>query len=199
MGEDNTDPSRRPQLSNRKRLGRQQQAKIAKLRERLREDLPSLKQLRDKLAMPPEEVERWKELLRAPPDVVEAFRLDEPECLPAPTTPTEEPASAAAPEEPAPATEEPITAPEELATAPSQAPSIQRKRPKQWVIDWLKAHPRRENEERPEYAQRMCDEMANAPDVTEARPIEYCLREVYRPRKETDFAPDPDSIIPKRR
>jgi hypothetical protein len=204
-----TDPPRRPQpfldiLKAIKALEQsppwqQQQAESSELRERLQQDLPNLERLRDMLSMPPGEAERWKALLASRSDLLEQIQqayeqLQQEACessAPAPkTVPTPEPAAERAVMKPVvkhtiePAVDE---------TAEQAAP-IERKRPKQWAADWMQAHPRRKGEDATAYAQRMCNDMAEAPDVTEAWPIDTCRRELYRNRKETDFAPDPDSV-----
>jgi len=106
----------------------------------------------------------------------------EPESAPEPIT-TPEPANESV--------SEPVTDPTTPAT---QAPPIKRKPPKQWAADWMKAHPKGENEAPGEYAKRMCDDMANAQDVTEPWPFKTCQRELYRKPSEADFEPDPDSV-----
>jgi hypothetical protein len=171
---------------NRSPIWREQQAAFAKLRE------------------------RWKALLELSPDLAEALRqmkegaaraarLDAealhqakeesagPSPEPAPAPPTEEPVVS---EEPAtaiqrPATESPVR---------SEVAPIKRKRPKQWAAEWMQNNSRRKGEGPGEYAQRMCDDMATAPDVTEAWPFENCRRELYREPKEVDFEPDPGSV-----
>jgi hypothetical protein len=91
------------------------------------------------------------------------------------------------PSEPAPET---VSAP---VNKPAEAP-IKRKPAKQWSADWRQTHPKGKDEGVSEYAQRMCAEMANAPDVTEPWDFETCRRELYREPKEVDFEPAPGSV-----
>jgi hypothetical protein len=192
---ENNDPPRQSQpfldiLNGLKRelLSPQQQAELAKLRAHLQQDSPALNRLRDMLSMPPEEAERWK--VRPPlssglfdkiQKAYEQWQLQQEACEPS---------------EPAPET---VSAPKPVIesaadkTAEQVAP-IKRKRPKQWAADWMRAHSQGKDESPGEYAQRMCDEMANAPDVTEPRDFEYCRRALYRTRKEVDFEPAPGSV-----
>ena len=192
---ENNDPPRQSQpfldiLNGLKRelLSPQQQAELAKLYAHLQQDTPDLNWLRDMLSMPPEEAERWK--VRPPlssglfdkiQKAYEQWQLQQEACEPS---------------EPAPET---VSAPKPVIesaadkTAEQVAP-IKRKRPKQWAADWMRAHSQGKDESPGEYAQRMCDEMANAPDVTEPRDFEYCRRALYRTRKEVDFEPAPGSV-----
>ena len=196
MGND-SDPPRRPQpfldilkiINGLKQepLSQQQQAELAKLHAHLQQNSADLNRLRDMLSMPPEEAERWKERWKARPALPSGLFDEIRKVLQQ---------EACEPSEPAPET---VSAPKPVIesaadkTAEQVAP-IKRKRPKQWAADWMRAHSQGKDESPGEYAQRMCDEMANAPDVTEPRDFEYCRRALYRTRKEVDFEPAPGSV-----
>jgi hypothetical protein len=182
---ENNDPPRRSQpfldtlkvikALKRSPIWRQQQETIAKLRERL--------------ALPPDLAEAIKQA-----------RESEMEPAAEATTPTEAPASTGqrtiSEALPTANDEEPTTPPPSSETAPPK-----RKPPKLWSADWMKTNPRRKGEGPGEYAQRMCDAMTNATDVTEPWSFENCRRELYRSPKEADFEPDSDSLqtFPKHR
>jgi hypothetical protein len=171
-------------------LSQRQQAELAKLHTHLQQDSAALNRLRDMLSMPPEEAERWKLRPALPSGLFDKIRkayeqLQQEACEP--SEPAPETVSA---REPAP---EPVIESAVNKTAEQVAP-IKRKRPKQWVGEWRQSHPRRKGEGPGEYAQRMCDDMANAPDVTEAWTFENCRRELYRKPKEVDFEPTPGSV-----
>jgi hypothetical protein len=185
-----SDPPRRPQPLidtvkivkglEQSQIWREQQAAIAKLREGL--------------ALPPDLAEALRQMKE------ETARLDAealakakeeaapPSPEPAATTETvAEPTAATAPAVAAESAVEP--APVDETAAP-----IKRKRPKQWAAEWMEANPKGKDEGPGEYAQRMYDDMVKAPDVTAAWSPKTCQRELYRPPKEADFEPDPNSL-----
>jgi hypothetical protein len=160
-------------------LWRAQQEAIAKLRERL--------------ALPPALAEALREVKE------EAARLDaEAKAEASANLPAPEPTAEAKPAVAAePAVELAIEATPSKPVADQaveQAAPIQRKRPKQWAADWMQTHPKHKGERPGDYAQRMHDDMAKAPDVTEAWSFDNCRRELYREPKEVDFEPDPGSV-----
>jgi hypothetical protein len=181
---ENNDPPRRSQpfldtlkaikALNRSPIWRERQAAIAKLRE------------------------QSKALLALPPDLAEAIRQARESEMEPTAEPVAEPRPAAAAEpaieQPAAPVEEPAALAEEPTVAPSEVVPIKRIRPRRWAAVWRKANPQREGEDASARAQRMCNDMAKDPNVTEAWPVETCRRELYRKPKDTDFAPDPDSV-----
>jgi len=122
--------------------------------------------------------------------------VNEPTPLPAAaetTPPASEPAPSADPVVGSAATTSEPAADKE----PEQAAPLRRKRPRAWAAAWMKANPRREGEDKTAYAQRMCGDMAKAPDVTEAWPFYTCRRFLYRKPRTTDFAPDAGIVFHK--
>jgi hypothetical protein len=145
-------------------IWREQQAKLAEIRKATLED--------------PE-----PETVATPEPVTEATNEATPELASEPAPSTDLVEGSAATSEPAADKE-----------SKQGEPIKRKKRPKQWAADWKLANPRRKDEAPGEYAQRMCDAMANAQDVTEPWPFKTCQRELYRKPSEADFEPDPDSV-----
>jgi hypothetical protein len=165
-------------------LSPQQQAELAKLHAHLRQDTADLDRLRDMLSMPPEEAERWKERWKVRPALPSGLfdkirkayeQLQQEACEPS---------------EPAP---KPVIESAVNKTAEQMAP-IKRKHPKQWSADWRRDNPQGKDEGRGKYGQRMHNDMVKAPDVTAVWSLKTCQRELYRPPKEADFEPDPNSL-----
>jgi hypothetical protein len=163
-------------------IWRQHQEAIAKLRESLRR--PQDEQLKTPRFPVDPIVEAIGARVRAEIEAEQQSELERApvqQAIEQPAAPVEAPAA-------------PVEEPTAERAAPSEGARIRRKRPGRWAADWMKTHPKREDEKPGEYAQRMCDDMANAPDVTEAWDFDRCRREMYRKPKETEFAPDPDSV-----
>src|SRR5262249_52339800 len=117
-----------------------------------------------------------------------------PELTTAPTTePVVEPANEPTPL-PAAAETTPLASEPAADKEPEQAAPLRRTRSGAWAAAWMKANPRRKGEDASAYAQRMCDDMAKATDVTEAWPLDTCRRFLYRKPKTTDFAPEGGSV-----
>ena len=196
MGND-SDPPRRPQpfldilkiINGLKQepLSQQQQAELAKLHAHLQQNSADLNRLRDMLSMPPEEAERWKERWKVRPALPSGLFDEIRKVLQQ---------EACEPSEPAPET---VSAPKPVIesavnkTAEQMAP-IKRKHPKQWSADWRRDNPQGKDEGRGKYGQRMHNDMVKAPDVTAVWSLKTCQRELYRPPKEADFEPDPNSL-----
>jgi hypothetical protein len=157
----------------------------------------AIAKLRGRLALPPALAEALREVKE------EAARLDaEAKAEASANLPAPGPAAEAKPAVAAELAAEPAVEPAIEATpsepvadeAVKPAAPIKRKPRKQWSADWRQTHPQGKDEGPGEYAQRMCAEMATAPDVTEPWDFETCRRELYRKAKEVDFEPDPGSV-----